>query len=948
MKFIRTLTYSVMILISAASVVLGDINSQDLYEQGIEAFKSGNYGSSRLIFRKIIDNDDEYRDKAWYHLALSIFYQKKYESAIFEFNRFLLACTTANLCAEAKFWIAESHYKRKKYIKAIEEYNRFIAQKSGESLIRKSYNRIGEIYYIQSRYDEAVILWKKALESTTSRNERNRLIIKIGDALFLNEDYDESVELVKPLLNVREDINVASSARLITGRVYQMKNRHHDAIRLFNAIPDQLLRKKPYYNAHYYKALSALALRNVNSAKSYLEFFLLIGKNSDWYYDAKYELGRILIKENKIAEGAGDLEEVRSMTVKMELRSKAAMELAKIYLERDPKEAIPYLEDSVSLSDPDEQKKALLLLSSVYIDVGKYEDAERLLDLLAQRYPYDSNMEQIRFLLARVYLGKGDAPRAVREFERLRESNPFSRYVPESDYYIAVAMQKEGKRDRAIAMLKKYIARSGGDNLFDAQVVLGELYVKTKDFANARRSIASLLRTYRNRDGVEKDVYRLGKKLYSEDASARTYLQYVVQRYPRSESAGKVLILFGDESFRKGDYGESEKYYRQYLSVPGRENASSVFLYRIISLYRLEKYRDVIRVTDKDDIPPSDDFTKRLIVLWKGKSLYQAGEARKAYEVLSQFRTRDLSDDDLIIVLKSAVAAGDVKRAKRAVRYLKSNRERYAEGLYTLGKFYDNAGDKESAGQYYNRVEREARSTAYALEAMVAWSKIMIDGKQYGSAVQKLTDIKNGSPKLQVKRNALLAEAYFGSNKPAEGLQIIVAHREALKGSPAGKSAFKKALSYYYKQGDAADFRVYAGYLEKYRGTGDYLNYMRGKLDYKLEKFRNSYYYFYKLSHRESPYRDEALYRLGLISLYHQNNEKRAVRYFERLLVERNGKNTYALKTRILLAIQARERGDDETAKMHLARVIGNAENMILRTRAMNLYEHYGFYEHSK
>ncbi|HPJ38649.1 MAG TPA: tetratricopeptide repeat protein, partial [Spirochaetota bacterium] len=400
MKFIRTLTYSVMILISAASVVLGDIHSQDLYEQGIEAFKSGNYGSSRLIFRKIIDNDDEYRDKAWYHLALSIFYQKKYESAIFEFNRFLLACTTANLCAEAKFWIAESHYKRKKYIKAIEEYNRFISQKSGESLIRKSYNRIGEIYYIQSRYDEAVILWKKALESTTSRNERNRLIIKIGDALFLNEDYDESVELVKPLLNVREDINVASSARLITGRVYQMKNRHHDAIRLFNAIPDQLLRKKPYYNAHYYKALSALALRNVNSAKSYLEFFLLIGKNSDWYYDAKYELGRILIKENKIAEGAGDLEEVRSMTVKMELRSKAAMELAKIYLERDPKEAIPYLEDSVSLSDPDEQKKALLLLSSVYIDVGKYEDAERLLDLLAQRYPYDSNMEQIRFLLA--------------------------------------------------------------------------------------------------------------------------------------------------------------------------------------------------------------------------------------------------------------------------------------------------------------------------------------------------------------------------------------------------------------------------------------------------------------------------------------------------------------------------------------------------------------------
>ncbi|HPB82223.1 MAG TPA: tetratricopeptide repeat protein [Spirochaetota bacterium] len=145
MKFLRTLTFIVVIFICSAAV-RGDINSRDLYEQGVEAFKSGNYGSSSLIFRKIIDNDDDYRDKAWYHLALSIFYQKKYESAIFEFNRFLLACTTANLCAEAKFWIAESHYRKKKYIKAIEEYNRFIAQKSNESLIRKSYNRIGEIY----------------------------------------------------------------------------------------------------------------------------------------------------------------------------------------------------------------------------------------------------------------------------------------------------------------------------------------------------------------------------------------------------------------------------------------------------------------------------------------------------------------------------------------------------------------------------------------------------------------------------------------------------------------------------------------------------------------------------------------------------------------------------------------------------------------------------------
>ncbi|HQP48253.1 MAG TPA: tetratricopeptide repeat protein [Spirochaetota bacterium] len=947
MKFLRTLTFIVVIFICSAAV-RGDINSRDLYEQGVEAFKSGNYGSSSLIFRKIIDNDDDYRDKAWYHLALSIFYQKKYESAIFEFNRFLLACTTANLCAEAKFWIAESHYRKKKYIKAIEEYNRFIAQKSNESLIRKSYNRIGEIYYIQSRYDEAVILWKKALEGTSSVSDRNRLTIKIGDALFLNENYDESVELLKPLLNVRDDTQVVSSARLITGRVYQMKNRHHDAVRLFNAIPDSLLRKKPYYNAHYYKALSALAMRNEHSAKSYLEFFLLIGKDSDWYYDGKYELGKILIKENKIREGIVVLEDVRSMTAKMELRSMAAMELARIYLERDPKAAIPYLEDSVSLSDPDEQKKALLLLSSVYLDVGKYEDAERLLDLLAQRYPYDSNMEQIRFLLARVYLGKGESARAVREFERLRESNPFSRYVPESNYYLALAMQREGKRDRAIEMLKSYLTRSGGENIYQAQVTLGELYIGSGDYQNARKSIATILRNYRTRDGVEVELYGLGKQLYRKDASARQYLQQIVQWYPRSKSAGKVLILFGDESFRKGNYRESEAYYRQYLSVPERKYASSVFLYRIISLYRLGLYRDVVRSSNDDDIPPADTFTKRLIVLWKGKSLYQIGEKRKAYEVLSQFRTSDLSVNDLIIVMKSALAVGNVKGAVRAVQYLKTNRERYAEGLFTLGSFYDSAGDVESAQQYYSRIEREVPSTGFAAEASLAWSNILIGSEQYERALHKLEKVKNVSGEQQVQKHALLAAAYFGNNEPQKALRIIESNRDVLQKSPAGEAALKKALSYYYSRGDAPGFQVYAAYLGKYRGTGDYLNYMRGKLEFRLENFRNSYYYLYKLSHRESPYRDEALYRLGVISQYHQKNEKRAMGYYERLLVERNGNNTFALKTRILLAMKARENGDDETAKMHLAKVIGNAENVVLRTRAMNLYEFYGFYDSEK
>jgi TolA-binding protein len=164
MVFIRTASVIISILVMLSSGHAKG-NSTDLFEQAMEAFKSGNYGNAQLIFRKVIDNDDLYRDRSWFHLSLSIFYQKKYDSAIFEFNRFLLNCSTANLCSESRFWIAESHYNLKDYLKAIEEYKKFISQKSNDQLILTAIDRIGDIYFIQGRYDEAVIEWKKTVST---------------------------------------------------------------------------------------------------------------------------------------------------------------------------------------------------------------------------------------------------------------------------------------------------------------------------------------------------------------------------------------------------------------------------------------------------------------------------------------------------------------------------------------------------------------------------------------------------------------------------------------------------------------------------------------------------------------------------------------------------------------------------------------------------------------
>ena len=75
---------STIIAVSIGSSAVFSADNESLYNQGIEAFNSGNYGSAELIFQRIIDTkDDDFIDQAWFYLAKSIFYQEKALSVIY-------------------------------------------------------------------------------------------------------------------------------------------------------------------------------------------------------------------------------------------------------------------------------------------------------------------------------------------------------------------------------------------------------------------------------------------------------------------------------------------------------------------------------------------------------------------------------------------------------------------------------------------------------------------------------------------------------------------------------------------------------------------------------------------------------------------------------------------------------------------------------------------------
>ncbi|MFH0976758.1 MAG: tetratricopeptide repeat protein [Spirochaetota bacterium] len=935
--------FSIIILLAFTFNVFPANNSQALFEQGFEAFKSGNFGNSGLLFRKIIESgDNEYRDKAWYYLALSIFNQKKYQDAIFEFNRFISSCTATDLCLLSRYWIAESYFLLNDNIRAINEFNKYIDQSKNNEYIAQSYDRIGRIYFNQRRYDEAIIEWMKSLSKCEDLGRNNQKRLNIGEAYFLNENYDEAINFLLPILNSKVDSKTLSMAKLITGRAYQIKDKHLMAIKIFSGMDETLLTEKPYYDVQYYRALSYIATGNLNFAVLHLKTFLSTGKESKWIYYAKYELARLYIKDNNSKDAEDLLEQIRKSNADPSLKGRASMELARLYFDDNIEEAIKCLKEASKLESQQEKKEALLLLSKAYSKIRKFDEAESILVELVNNYSFDKNIDQIQFMLAIAYLEKGDFEKAKTGFNKIKEINPFSIYINEAYYYLAVSHLKNNQKDEAINHLNKYINLQKTEKKYDAYVLLLDIYKQKRDLKNAERTAAVLMNYYPREKGVENILYKYAKFLTDNGKSGKFIFDIILTRYGNSEPAGYILLSQGDDAFLKKEYKEAEYYYRQYLSVQWRENAASVYLYRIISLERLGMYKRIIWILNSGEkTPPMDDYTLKQLSLYKGRSYYYINDYKTAYDSYLEWKLVDLGEEDLFNIVKCSLRFDDILNAKKAADLIQKNINMHAEALYELSVYFVKKNDSENALVYLKRILAESPSSAYADTAKTEIAEINIKEEKYESAIQTLKEIKN--EELQVRKNALLIVAYFryGNEKEAIALTkkfLNIAAKAAYK-----EMVIKENFLYYFKIKDINLFNEYGGYLQSYPGNNLLINCMFARLNYNTNNYKTSYYYYYKLADVESEYKFEAIYYLGLISLLNNKDQNLAFKYFKRIADSSNPENKFSIHGKFDLAILSSELGNVALSKKLLSDIINSSDNRLLKIQAENLVEYFGY-----
>ncbi len=931
----------VAIAVLVAGMAQAAVDTKAFFDQGMEAFRTGNYGSSELLFRKIIDaGDEEYIDQAWFYLARSLYNKKKFEASLFEFKSFLNKCKTENLAVESRFWMGECYYNIADNSNAIEEFKRFLSRSKDAVLGSTAHDRIGLIYLAQNRYDEAILEWESAITGSSDAKQNVMRQYWIGDALSRNGRYDEALEKLAPLAATQADPNLAGLINMCIGRIYHEKGDSPKALQYYNSIPAYLLKEDRFRDVLYFKAVSYGGIGNRQQAKLLYDAYLAGGKSAVWYYHAQYESGVIMLADQNPEEGLKRLENVRAESGDMELKSRSSLTLGQFYVDRDPEKAVPYLEESLKTVRIEERNSLLIVLGKTYFSIMKYDKAAEVYNLYLKENPMESNRDEIQFMRARVYLEMGEIDRAVDIFETIRKENPFSRFNLESNYYLGLVRYKKGDIAGAVNLLKDYLKQKNIENGYDANLLLLKIYMSREDVAAAGSVVDVITRYYLNKKDADAAIYDYATVLMKKGMDARKYINLILNRFPGSEKASDLCFLLGNDNFTRGNYGYALEYYNKYLGSPYTKSRGDAMFKKIMTLYNLKRYEDVTSMLPEGERPPLSEAQWHEAVIVIARSYYKQKKIKEVYATLDLNRMQEYQKEDVLMYVRCALEVGDYRSAMEANEFLESDKAGYSESLYLIGEHLQRSGKQDEAGLYFSKVINECPGTAFVDHAKLSLGEIMTGTKEYQDAVSLISEVADSEDQeKQSRKYALLIQLYFEMADDDKAASLCEQHLAGLAGSRYGESVFRLMVDHYYRKNDLPQFEKYSAYLTRYQGNEQLLNYLSGKIYLRAGNYYRAYNYYFAISRTKSEHADEAYYFIGLYNMLVVKSAANAIYYFTRVVDMQEGDETIKSKARIELSLIYREMNNPDKANEYLKQVLSATQRGLQFMQATNLLD---------
>ena len=418
-----------------------------------------------------------------------------------------------------RFWLAEAYYRRADYRRSAEINQSLVSKRSGT--FRQS-----------SGYSTA--------------------IYNLAYSHFKLNDFVQAENRFGEYLKQRGTLPYANEARARLGDSQFMQRKYQDAIPSFSSVSGGE-RSDLYQYSRFQMAIAYGLLGNDNSKIDALNQ-LMNNKNSSYYPDALFEMGRTLVQTGKSSEAQRVFQELRDLPGKNQYYTKSLLELGLIHLNRgENNQAIEYYKKIIEQDAASQDaQSAISGLENIYQQQGKASEFLAYIDNLGLSSTKSSDQrELILFNSAENLFLSGDYTGAITSLKSFLTTYPDGEKSSQANFYLGESYVKTNRPELALDSFLKVMEHSEGSFAELATLSYAKISYQLEKYDEAAKAYSSLSRIAKLENNIKEAQFGKMNSYYMD----KDYTNAI----PEAEKA-KSSALAGEES-RRVEYVIAKSYF---------------------------------------------------------------------------------------------------------------------------------------------------------------------------------------------------------------------------------------------------------------------------------------------------------------------------------------------------------------------------------------------------
>lgn len=793
--FLRIMVLSTVLAVCVLPqrVSADSFDSEQSFRTAMSAFKEKSFYSARLLLQEIIlkDSKGEYGDDAQYYLAMTYYYEGDYKTAQFEFKALQRDFPESQFVVRSVFWTGESWFYRKQYREAIESHAVFVRKYRENMLAASALYTIGYIYNEQKRYDEAIIEFNRALKDYPETPAAPALTLQLGIAHFNSHQFGAARRQFETLLVKYTGADNLAAARFWLGKSYYAEAKYADAIREFSAVLNDFPKGDEAAESLYLSALCKhKEKRNTEAVKLLEDLFARFPENSIYPF-ARFRHAQLLTEMGNDDGALPSVLEIINQYRNHETFAPALELLAEIRRRQNKTgEAILTFEalgNEKNITGKS-RKELLRRHGDLLYNEARYAEASEIYAKLAAEFSGENDGATNYLLHARSLYREGKFDAALTQLALLDKKFEDSDARAEALFLRAEITYSIGKFTEALQQYARFIKRHKGHaRVFDAELGIGWVYFELKQYARAADTFRRLLKNYKKPEQESRTLLALGACQYNlrDLAGAReSYQRIIVAHGKTREYASEAVYQLAWLEFRKNNFEEAEKTFRQYLErdasdIPRAAEAlyfSALCRYQLGDLQNAEQqfaglYSDSqkpawIRERAIQDLARTrqsrKDFSSALATY--RSFIVEFPESQGIDEALYHIVELSLKDDNLT----------DANAATAALRTRNRNSPWMVETLRELVVYYKRKKNFSEASAALSELESLQTKPTQKLDLLLSRAALLADEKKFEDAtklIERVLGDEDATESLVLRAASQLFEISESEGRYAEATQ---------------------------------------------------------------------------------------------------------------------------------------------------------------------------------